>query len=353
MADEPVLHLYHPADRAEVFDLLRASLPADTSARAIAQWSWKYEANPNETPDGLNTHVIRLGGKIVGLSASFRLKMWMGGIECFAESFGDWVVHPDQRGQKLWRRVGRPQGSDAAVLIGWGRSFSPAFVARRKWAVERFTPLIRILDPGPLVEHFTHSPLLGSIGAAAWVAGAPLRRRSASRGSARTRLDAFDDRADALWERARGTAQAMVVRDRQYLNWRYRERPDATYTLFGAERESKLDGFLVARTGTHLGMRWGYLVDFLAAEAGSDVLSSLIDTTLDEFRSLRIAAVSCYATDPAIRRTLFRHGFFPTPQRDPIHFGCHIRAKRTDLQNFATLRRWYVTMGDSDLDMSF
>jgi len=49
----------------------------------------------------------------------------------------------------------------------------------------------------------------------------------------------------------------MIIRDHQYLNWRYCQRPDATYTLYGVGRSSELMGFLVARTTTYQGMRWG------------------------------------------------------------------------------------------------
>lgn len=118
----PVRHHYDPNDRAEVFDFLRVSLPADTSAHVIAQWAWKYEANPFNPPEGPTVEVIRIGSKLVALVAGFRLPMWMGGIECLAEGRGEWIVHPDHRRQKLWRRVGTLQPTDAPILFGWARS---------------------------------------------------------------------------------------------------------------------------------------------------------------------------------------------------------------------------------------
>ena len=99
------------------------------------------------------------------------------------------------------------------------------------------------------------------------------------------RSDSFDDRADRLWERARRPSFAMLIRDHRYLNWRYCQRPDATYILYGVERASELEGFLVARTTTYRGMRWGYLVDFLAPENDPGVLSTIDRAALDEFRS--------------------------------------------------------------------
>jgi len=127
--------------------------------------------------------------------------------------------------------------------------------------VERLTPLVRVLDPAQTVQHFTGSRTLAAVTssatAAARLAGVPFRRTGGGRAGEVVRLDLFDDRADILWTRVRGDHQAMVVRDRRYLNWRYSERPDAEYTLLGFERGSDLDGYLVARSGMHAGMRWG------------------------------------------------------------------------------------------------
>lgn len=356
MSDEPVLQRYRTADRLEVFDFLRAMYSPDISARMISQWAWKYETNPFNPPEGPVVNIIRVDGKLIALLAGFRLNMWMGGIECLAECSGDWVVHPDFRRQKLWRRVGAMQPNEAAILFSWSRL--PARVAvGLKWTIEPLTPLLKILDAGPLVEHFTHSGLLAAVGASASavarVAGTPLRRLRGGRSGARRRLEVFDDSVDALWERAWRPQLGMLVRDHRYLNWRYCQRPDATYTLFGIERESQLAGFLVARAGTHQGMPWGYLVDFLAPENSNDVLSSLIDDAIEDFRRIGVAAVSCYATDPATRNLLFRHGFFPVRQSEQIRVFRYIRSKRTDLSKFATLRQWYMTMGDGDFEMSF
>jgi hypothetical protein len=73
---------------------------------------------------------------------------------------------------------------------------------------------------------------------------------------------------------------------------------------------------------------------------------------MDEFRRLNITAVSCYTTDSAVRRTLFRRGFFRAPQRKPIQFIRFLRRERTDLAKFAPLKMWYLTMGDGDLEMA-
>jgi hypothetical protein len=99
-------------------------------------------------------------------------------------------------------------------------------------------------------------------------------------------------------------------------------------------------------------MRWGYLVDFLVAQNSAGILSSLIEEALADFRRNGVASVTCYATDPTVRRRLFLHGFFPVPKRHPIHFNHLTQDDRHELRRFSSARRWYLTMGDGELEMS-
>jgi hypothetical protein len=347
MDETPVLHQYCADDREELFAFLREVYPPEISARLLGQWQWKFEDNPFNSPQRSATDIIRVGGKLVGLMAGFRLKLSMGGIDCFAENRGAWIVHPDYRGRDLWRRMMVLPDLDTPIRLGWSRL--PRRVQKRiQWLCDTVRPLVRVLNLGALAAHFTHLPSLAAMGAAAArAAGAPLRPRS---DASTIRLDAFDDRVDALWERARPRGQAIVIRDHRYLNWRYCQRPGVTYLRFGLERAAQLDGFLVARVTTRNGIRWGYLIDFMTADPSRD-LAPLVRAALNEFRRHEVAAVSGYATDEAVRAALFRLGFFPVVQRKPIHFVRFFHRGRPELAKFTPISSWYLTMGDGDLEM--
>jgi GNAT superfamily N-acetyltransferase len=352
--ENPELCHYSVDDRAEVFDFLREVFPPEDSTRLIKQWTWRCEASPFTTADGPCVYLIRMGGKLVGMSAGFRLKLWMATRECDGEGHGVFVVHPDFRGRKLWTRVMPTRTSYAPVMFGWTR-LPQSFNEARGIPAEPVRPLMRILDAGPLLTHFTHSRLVGGIGAAATQAGRlisyPMRHRSNGSNGRVVRLDRFDERIDALWERAR-RKKAMIIRDHRYLNWRYCDRPDATYFLYGFERRGALEGFMVTRSNTYEGMPWGFLVDFLVPEGANDVLAALIDEAVDELRRCGAAAVTCFVTDPDARATLMRRGFFPAPTREPVRFSRFFLQWEADTADFLPLEAWYVTMGDGDLELS-
>lgn len=366
-ADEaPIVRQYRAGDREQLFQFIREVFSPDDSARLLAQWAWRCDESPFTAPLGPAVYLMWLGDELVGLGAGFRVKMWMGGTVCDGEGLGNWAVHPRMRGRKLWQRAQVGGAAMRAVvsplMFGWTRL--PPHIGRRVGIPdEPLKPLIRVLDAGPLLAHLAHSralgrlpgQLLGMIGAGATAAARmvsyPLRRRSHGNGRV-VRLDAFDDRVDALWERARRPTKAMVIRDRRYLNWRYRDRPDATYLLYGFERGAELEGFLVARRTTYKGMPWGYLVDFLTPENSRDAVSSLIDAAVDELRRLGAAAVVCYVTDDDARATLYRRGFFSAPQSDPMRFPLSFAESHPELKKFAAMSSWYLTMGDGDLELS-
>jgi hypothetical protein len=359
-ADEaPIVRQYHDSDREQVFQFIREAFPPEDSARVLAQWAWRCEGSPFTSPLGPAVYLMWLGEQLIGMAAGFRVKMWMGGAVSDGEGLGIWVVHPSMRGRKLWQRAQTGRAAQqvvrSPVVLGWTR-LPKRRDLRLGARAEHLRPLVRVLDAGPLLERFAHSRALGKIGAGATAAARlvshPFRRRSNNRDGKVVRLEAFDDRVDVLWERARRADTAMVIRDHRYLNWRYIDRPDAKYLVYGFERGAELEGFLVARSTTYEGMSWGYLVDFLAPENSPAALSALVDTAVDELRRLGASAVVCYLTDDAARSVLYRRGFFPAPQRSPIRFVLFLPEGSAHFKRFTEPSSWYLTMGDGDLELS-
>jgi hypothetical protein len=347
---------YRPADRPEVFDFLRNVFSPTESARIIGQWDWKYEANPFNPPEGPIVFITRIGREPVSMVAGFRFPAWIGGATCEMENLGMWVVHPTHRRQRIWARVENQQVFQAPMAISWGRRLSARIGIKSGWVPSPMNPMLRIIDPAQVIKHFSGISALASLADAAQTAGRSMARpfrHTPGRSDAAIRLQGFDQRCDELWERARRDDLAMVIRNRRYLQWRYCDRPDARYSVFGVEQSSELMGLLVARITSRNELRWGYLVDFIVARGSDDhVLATLIEAALVDFRRSGVAAASCYASDPRCRGILMRHGFFRAPQRDPMHLSLRANHQRSDLTEFASPPRWYITMGDGDLELA-
>jgi hypothetical protein len=355
----PIIQQYTADNRERVFAILREALSSDACARLISQWDWRCDGNPfTASAGGPAAYLLLLDAELVGLADGFRVKMWMGGEVCDGEALGDWLVRPSLRGRNLWQRAlaiapGR-EVVKAPVLFGWTRL--PPRVGIRVGVLDTpLKPLVRILNPGSMLRHLMRSASLKTLGAGAATAArllsSSLRPRSRIGDGKIIRLSSFDDRIDSLWERARRHDKAMVVREHRYLNWRYRDRPDASYLLYGLERGATLDGFLVARKSVYEGMPWGNLVDFLAAPDDFAALSTLIEAAVDDLRSLGATAVVCYFTDPGVGEALNSLGFLSIDYGDPVRFPLSFSSSRPDLKAFEPLSSWYLTMGDGDLEL--
>ena len=128
---------------------------------------------------------------------------------------------------------------------------------------------------------------LGRVLGALLGVAAPTRRPPA--GTQIAVIDRFDERADALWDRARAAFDVATVRDARYLNWRHADpRAGRTLILGAFDGTSGSDGALLAyaafrRSGDHAS-----LVDVLADPARRVVLGPLIAEG-----AARMRAVGC------------------------------------------------------------
>ncbi len=359
-AKSSTLHLlrYEKPYREEVFAFQRTVHSAIESERLIHQWDWKYDANPfNRHPEPYIL-LLKDGTKIIGMLGSIPLRVSVGGRECWVACACDLVIHPEHRGRGLSRQIFVQHRIDHPVVFGWlnelsFRSIRPISTARSA----RLTPLVKPLDFGPLLQLATGNRLLshwgGLLAAAARRLTRPLRRQPALPGVTINQVTSFDQRVDVLWQRAYQDYPVMVVRDQRYLNWRFVCRPDAKYTLLMATRGPDLAGYLVLRLTERGGLRRGYLVDFLVENKSSSLLALLVEKAVESLRKQRVAIVSCLATTPFCRRTLYRQGFYPWHWGPHGYFHPHVVQPDPALQVFRDARQWFLTMGDGDLEMAF
>ena len=345
-AKSNALHLlrYEKPYRKEIFAFLRTIYSRGESDRLIHQWDWKYDANPfNHHPEPYIL-LLKDGTKIVGMLGSILLRVSVGGRECWVTHACDLVVHPGYRGQGLSRGILGQYIADSPMGFGWANELSHRAAAPiSTWGSVRLTPLVKPMDFDQLLQKVTGNRLLSRWGGL-MATGArhlirPLRRQPAPVGVTITPGATFDQRFDALWKRVCQDYPVMVVRDQPYLNWRFVCRPDAKYTLLMATKGPDLVGYLVLRLAERGGLRWGYLVDFLVENRSSSLLALLVEKAVESLRKQRVAIISCLATTPFCRRTLYRQGFYPWHWGPHAYFGSRVDLSDSTLQGFRDARQ--------------
>ena len=161
-------------------------------------------------------------------------------------------------------------------------------------------------------------------------------------------IDSFDERVDRLWEEASPSFDFVLLRDAEFLNWRYCDARAGRFTRFAAEQDGRLLGYAVAQVSYGR----GYLSDVLVRPGRLDVLDSLLAHATGRLKQAGVAvAIAWCATLHPYGPVLQRHGWLvrPTRTRDlsyrPLHRGAE--TKLAFLQDPQT--RIHFTTGDVDV----
>jgi hypothetical protein len=137
----------------------------------------------------------------------------------------------------------------------------------------------------------------------------------------------------------------VIVRGRDYMNWRYCDPAAARFTVRTAEEGDRILGYLVFKISEGT----GYIADLLALPDRHEVVRSLIEDALSAFREAGVESASCWMISRhPYNRILRRYGFADS-KRD---VGFEYRAITVDSRDVEFLddprARIHLTHGDSD-----
>ena len=183
-----------------------------------------------------------------------------------------------------------------------------------------------------------------------------MRRRALERPPPRrlkiSEVDSFDDRVDGLWSCLYRDYGVVAIRDLRYLKWRYHARPDITYRYVVALEGDALAGYLVFRIGDRDGMLCGYIVDFLVRDHSRMVFAALLRFADQAMARDGAEAIICALAPVEYRSMLWRGGYFPARMATTPYLNAMLFSRLPALRPFIDLGKWYVTIGDGNLEYS-
>jgi hypothetical protein len=158
-------------------------------------------------------------------------------------------------------------------------------------------------------------------------------------------LGRFDHQARWLWDRCCVTFGASTIRDDAFLNWRFVERPEHEYRIFGVrDDEGVLRGYAVYRQGEWLEANAGLICDWLVPPDEPEVGELLLRAVLAQARDDGVATVTNLLVDWSPWFDAFQRWGFRVVDADTFVFGRHF-ARKFDM---LWLRdHWWYTLADS------
>ena len=321
---------------------------------------WKMRSNPTAPR---HQWVTEIDGRIAAMILRVLRRVRIKGRDYLARDDVDAAVDPDYQGQGLYRAILDyvfEEHRDAEFDLGFWYSTNPK--TRRLGSVEDGKTLanpIQVLQkpynaraivarrrekyggrlPVPLAV------LRIKLATAPNRLGHPPYWRRAKRAWSITTLERFDDRIEEFFDEAAKPFDFVIVRGKDYMNWRYCDPAAGSFTIRAAEQQGRLLGYLVFK----IAEGEGYIADLLALPGRTDVVRSLIEDALHLFRQAGVELVTCWMISRhPYNGILRRYGFIDSRREAGFRYRA-IGLDKSELEFLGDAgARVHLTHGDSD-----
>lgn len=348
---QPGIRKYRPGDEKGINDMYNSVFGME---RSLETWQWKYEDSPRGNIKLI--YVMEDGGRIVGQYANLPLDIVYKGQMILGAEPVDISIEEGYRGQKLvvpLFATQPPLARSAGIRFGFGFPNEAHYPVGREVLGYKDVGnvlLMRLyLNPLLLLAKLLRNPkVLDKLRPLSKRISQLLfdrRQRLQKKLWTFERVTSFDERFDRFWEQMKSQYPIMVARHRNYLNWRYTQRPDTNYTIYAAVRDGELQGFVVLSV-QHRFVLQGLVADLLAVDG--ETTEALMKRALKYFLANGVDMVSSWNwPNTDFFYVLENLGFRERRVAAPLV--CMIFDTQLIEEAFITdPQNWYVTLGDSD-----
>ncbi len=159
------------------------------------------------------------------------------------------------------------------------------------------------------------------------------------------KIDHFDDSVNILWDEVKNGFKAIVIRNADFLNWRYLARPDVSYYAFGAYDKDKLVGYCILKLYTEDKIFRGHFMDLFTVPEEKEYGRFLIQNALEFFKKEKADEINLWMQgSPFFQEILEEYGFKIGSSRPMI---CRFNLDKEKFKPLLTEGNWYFTMGDT------
>lgn len=163
------------------------------------------------------------------------------------------------------------------------------------------------------------------------------------------KVSKFDDRVNNLFKEISKEYSVIVMRTKDYLNWRYANKFKTEYIIYLAEKQNKILGYIILKCKCDEQSKNGYIVDFLVPSTQNNVALALLKKAIMYFKEKDMDKI-CFTLPPKSRfyKIFKKNGFF-THKTDLILIARTNNSSVLPISSFKDFKKWFITKGDSDL----
>lgn len=344
-------------DLTRISEFRKNFFPDDSSIRSHEPeyYGWKCYQNPFQPGE---MWLAEDGDMLVGIKSMIPKRMKISGEVVVGAETGDTFTHPDYQRRGIFTnlfKVARESGLDGRMGFIYGtpnENSLPGYV--RKLAYKqipiKLRNLIKPVNPKQLLKaKLRLSPLATVLSPIVEIASKAMFTIG-TRGITKSNIFVhqeltFPTDIDALWQQASTNYEVILVRTKDYLEWRYVTNPDSYSILVAGDEGGGILGYMVIKTGfLYTNVPVGFIVDFFTLEHDPNIFKKLLVDAFKEFYQRKVNFVSTYTVKGSFYdRILVRAGFFPYNEVPLI---CYDNELVRQVSSKAC--KWHFTMGDTD-----
>ena len=349
---------YRNGDEEQILELYSAVFGEITDKNKwLNEWKWKYKQNPAGEPI---IWVACCDNKIVAQYAIAPVKIKFGDRTVTAAQSVDTMTHPDYQGRGIFVALTAEVFKEAArrdVAFIYGFPNKLTSWHEKNWhKVGNLSFMIKPVNINKLVRSYIVSPKIPGIICAGLIKLAIgllfHEGRRKNRGDIKiSKIKAFDQRADKLWANVSGDYQIRVLKNKEYLDWRYTALPGNEYEIYAAEKQEEIRGYLVFKCMSQRGLKTAYVLDLIAPLQDRTAAYFLVKKALEDLREKQVDIVAYpVITSRNLKKTLHKTGIFTFPFLNRIFpFVIHASQPEISESMLRNPENWLVQIGDSDI----
>ena len=349
--DADAVTRYTDGDLADLRAFQARMYGADSRLLDPARIDWLFARNPFRPDDGPAIWICRRGGKVVGTEAGIPFDLIVG-EDHYRGSWGvELMVDPEWRGRGLGPSLSEAhrQSCHVAGSLSVSDAAHRSLLRRRAADLGEVPTYLRLVQASQILgweeapRPLRYLALLAIAPALWFLDGAGhIRNRHTDFLS----VEAFDQRADILWQKISAAYPVLSRRDASWLRWRFDEGPDrGDYLRYYALHRQRLFGYFVLRRTTWRGRTALAISDYLAAPGD---VARLLACSVRVARQMGAAAVICNTLNVRAVGALRSTGFFR--RRDQGTRFLIYTSDESLERVVGDPANWFVTSADSDLD---
>ncbi len=353
-----LIRTYKEGDEEKILELYKAVHPERKYDKGLWMewWRWMYKDNP--AGNG-KIWFAEHTGRIVGQSAIIPVVMKIGAEAVTGFQSIDTMTHPSYRRQGIYETLANKKYAEAAqdgIHIGYSFPNENSYpIAIRKLSLFDVAAMQVLLKPlnwtNTLKIRIKNKFLLklgGTGGNLVDKIFYRAKRAPAVKGLTIAQVSSFDERINELWTRLSSQYQIMVVRNKDYLNWRYCAVPDVNYSIYIAEKGGQICGYLVLRCMQREQIEVGIIFDIFAQS--EDIAQRLVSKATEHCMREKVDLIYYSAiANKAYIKAFRKNGFISVPFIKGGRFCAYSSASHISKEFLGDPKNWLVQLGDSDM----